>query len=276
MDLVGYAEARFDEIRNALAHLARPLGFDEARAMPLSALCGDMVVDRGDAMPWYAGPTLLAWLETVPAKGREATIPLRFPVQRVARVARGNGQADWTGADFRGYQGTVAAGRVAVGDEIVAAPSGARAIVARILAPAGDVESAAAEAAVTLCLDREIDVSRGDVLAASAAPPRVVASFDAELCWFDAEPLDSARPYLLKHGAHLVRARIANIAERLDVETMQRTRIAAAIGMNDIARVTIRAQRPVAIDAYRDSRVTGAFILIDETTNRTIAAGTIG
>jgi len=276
MDLVGYAQARFDAIRDDFAQLARPLEFDAAHAIPLSALRGDMVVDRGEAMPWYAGPTLLAWLETAPAKADDPTAPLRFPVQRVARVARGNGQAEWTGADFRGYQGTVAAGAVAVGDEIVAVPSGARAIVARILTPAGDAGWASAERAVTLCLDREIDISRGDVLAAAAAPPRVAASFDAELCWFDAEPLDAARTYLLKHGAHLVRARVANVGERLDVATMQRAHSDDPIGMNDIARVTIRAQRPVAVDPYRDSCVTGAFILIDETTNRTVAAGTIG
>jgi len=277
MDLVGHAKVRFDRIAEDFAMLAGTLPFDEVRAIPMSALHGDMVVERGEALRWYDGPTLLTWLEMVPARHDEgAASTFRFPVQRVTRVSGPNGQSGWNGGELRGYQGTVASGTIAVGDSVVVAPSGLSATVARILTPDGDLDVARADRAVTLCLDRELDISRGEVLASTGEPPRVASEFDAEVCWFDAEPLVPARTYLLKQGAQLVKARFAAIGARVDVDTMQRAPAPATLAMNDIAYVQLETRRPLAIDAYAENRVTGAFIVIDEVSNRTMAAGTIG
>ena len=281
MDLVDGDRARFEALRDAFASFAGPLGFREVRAIPMSALRGDMVVERGAALGWYDGPTLLEYLERAPARHDDAAgaaQPLRFPVQRVCRVALGNAQpgADPGDGAFRGYQGTVASGRLSVGAEVVAWPSGARARVAEILTANGQLAEADADRAVTLRLDREIDLSRGDLLAAPDASPRLAGEAVADVCWFDAEPLATARSYLVKHGTATTRARVDAIEWRLDVRTLERIPGGAELAMNDIARVRLRTQKPLAVDAYRDNRVTGAFIVIDETTNRTVAAGTIG
>jgi sulfate adenylyltransferase large subunit len=285
MDRVDRSAARFASIRDAFAVLVGPLGFAEVQAIPLSALHGDNVVAPSAAMPWYRGPTLLAWLETAPSRHDDegaagAPAALRFPVQRVSRVTDRNAQDAWRGGEIRGYQGTVAAGRLATGDAVVVAPGGQRAIVTRILTADGAQATAAADHAVTVCLDRELDISRGDVLAAAYPanrPPRVDSAFKAELCWFDAEALDPARVYRLKLGAQLVKAKVAAIDARIDVETLSPAAEApATLAMNDIAHVRIRTQKPVAFDAYRAHRATGAFVLIDEISNRTVAAGTIG
>jgi sulfate adenylyltransferase subunit 1 len=282
MDLVDGSRQVFDTIREQFHRFATGLGFEEVREIPLSALRGDMVVERGEALAWYDGPTLLEWLETVPARhdqpiehGRQS--PLRFPVQRVVRVAGGNAQpgSGFDGREFRGYQGTVASGRVAVGDEVIALPSGARARVAEILTADGPRDHAQTDMAITLRLDSDLDISRGDLLAAPASAPRLGRDIDAEVCWFDGEPLAAGRPYLIKHGGTTVRVRFAALEHRIDVDTLRPVERPESLAMNDIARVRITAQRPLAFDAYRDNRVTGAFIVIDESTNRTVAAGTI-
>ena len=276
MDLVGWSKARFDEIRAEFDAFATALGFADVQEIPLSALKGDMVVERGSAMPWYRGPTLIAHLEAVPARHDEDTeSPFRFPVQRVTRVTDRNAQLAWNGDELRGYQGTIASGRVAVGDEIVVLPSGLPARIARILTPDGDLPEADVDRAVTLCLDREIDVSRGDVFAPAAARPRIDSEFEAEVCWFDADALDPAQTYLLKLGEQLLKARVRQLGTRIDIDTLRPGERATSLAMNDIAHVTMKVQRAVPLDAYRDNRVTGAFILIDEVSNRTVAAGTI-
>jgi sulfate adenylyltransferase subunit 1 (EFTu-like GTPase family) len=198
-------------------------------------------------------------------------------VQRVARVAGGNAQpgSGCEGREFRGYQGTIASGRVAVGDEVLVLPAGVRARVCEIVTADGSLETAVADMAVTLRLDTEVDISRGDMLVAAADAPRLAQDIDAEVCWFDAEPLVPSRPYLIKHGGASVRARFAALEHRIDVDTLRLIDQPESLAMNDIARVRLRTQRPLAVDAYRRNRVTGAFIVIDESTNRTVAAGTI-
>ncbi|MCL4184919.1 MAG: sulfate adenylyltransferase [Burkholderiaceae bacterium] len=282
MDLVGGERARFEAIRDEFEQFAQPLGFSQVRAIPLSALRGDMVVERGELLAWYDGPTLMQHLELVPARHDDAAgdrheQALRFPVQRVTRVALGNAQpgAALSADGFRGYQGTVAAGRVSLGAEVIALPSGGRARVVEILAADRTLDEAGADRAITLRLDRELDISRGDVLASPEAPPRLASAIDADLCWFDAEPLDLARGYLVKCGTGTVRARFERIDWQVDVRTLERGAGNGTLAMNDVARVRLRTQRPLAIDAYRDNRVTGAFIVIDETSHRTVAAGTI-
>ena len=284
MDLVDGAASRaaFEAIRAQFHRFATGLGFTEVREIPLSALNGDMVVERGDALGWYSGPTLLEYLETVPARHDDAGEdlqgqPLRFPVQRVARVSRGNAQpgSGFEEREFRGYQGTVASGCLQVGDEVLALPAGTRARLAEIFTADGPVAEAAADTAVTVRLDTEIDVSRGDVLVSPAAVPRLSQDIEAEVCWFDPEPLVVARPYLIKHGGATVPARFAALDYRIDVDSLERVERPDALAMNDIARVRLRTQRPLAVDQYRSNRVTGAFIVIDQTTNRTVAAGTV-
>ena len=277
MDLVEDSRAAFERIRVQFHQFATGLGFAEVQEIPLSALRGDMVVERGDALSWYDGPTLLEYLETTPARHDESDQPLRFPVQRVVRVAGGNAQpgSGFEQREFRGYQGTVASGRVTVGSEIVALPSGVPARVAEILTPDGTVEAATADMAVTLRLDREIDLSRGDLLAAPAAAPQVGQDIAAEVCWFDSEPLVPSRPYLIKHGGATVRAKFATLEHRIDVDTLRLIDQPDSLSMNDIARVRLRTQKPLAVDPYRSNRTTGAFIVIDEATNRTVAGGTV-
>ncbi len=282
MDLVDGSRESFEAIRAQFHRFATGLGFTEVREIPVSALHGDMIVERGQSLAWYAGPTLLEYLESVPARHDDAGDdrfgqPLRFPVQRVARVAGGNAQAGASldGGEFRGYQGTVASGRVRVGDEVLALPAGTRARIAEILTADGPLDEAATDMAVTLRLDAEIDLSRGDLLVAPANTPRLSQDIEAEVCWFDADPLVPARPYLIKQGGATVRARFAALEHRIDVDSLQLVERPESLAMNDIARVRLRTQRPLAVDPYRQNRVTGAFIVIDETTNRTVAAGTI-
>ncbi len=277
MDLVDAPQAAFDAIRQQFHRFATGLGFTEVVEIPMSALRGDMVVERGTSLTWYTGPTLLEYLETAPARHDDSDQPLRFPVQRVVRVAGGNAQpgSGYEQREFRGYQGTIASGRVAVGDRVVALPGGLTATIAEVLTADGPVDAAVADMAVTLRLDSEIDLSRGDMLVAPSAAPRLTQDVEAEVCWFDSEPLVPSRPYLVKHGAATVKARFAALEHRIDVETLRLVDQPAFLGMNDIARVRLRTQRPLAIDAYRQNRVTGSFIVIDETSNRTVAAGTV-
>jgi sulfate adenylyltransferase large subunit len=277
MDLVDFSRDAFDSIRIQFHRFAEGLGFAEVREIPLCALRGDMVVERGESLAWYDRPTLLEYLETAPARHDEADRPLRFPVQRVVRVAGGNAQpgSGFEAREFRGYQGTIASGRLAVGDEVAALPGGGRARVEEILAGGHVVREAFADMAITVRLDTELDISRGDLLAAPAATPQVSQDIDAEVCWFDSESLVASRPYLVKHGAATVRARFASLERRIDVDTLRLVDQPESLAMNDIARVRLRMQRPLAVDAYRRNRVTGAFIVIDETTNRTVAAGTV-
>jgi sulfate adenylyltransferase subunit 1 len=282
MDLVDGSREAFETIRAQFHHFATGLGFAEVREIPLSALRGDMVVERGEGLSWYGGPTLLEYLETVPARHDDAgdehlDQPLRFPVQRVARVAGGNTQpgSGFEQRELRGYQGTVASGHLRVGDEVLGLPAGTRARVAEILTADGPLQEAATDMAVTVRLDTNIDVSRGDLLVAPSAAPRLSQDIDAEVCWFDTEPLLASRPYLIKHGGATVRARFAALEHRIDVDSLQLVERPESLAMNDIARVRLRTQRPLAVDPYRQNRVTGAFIVIDETTNRTVAAGTI-
>ena len=277
MDVVGFERQVFDEISAAFAEFARKLGFAEISAIPVSALRGDNVVLRGSAMNWYDGPTLMQYLETVPARHDAHDGAFRFPVQRVVRLAGGNAQpgSGYEDREFRGYQGTVASGTIGLGDEVIVLPSGGKARVNGIVTADGNVESAVADMAVTLQLDAEIDVSRGDLIAETESVPVLQRDLDAQVCWFDAQPLDPARPYLIKHGGAAVRAKFVALRHRVDIDTLEPEPHTLSMQMNEIASVQLRAQRPLAFDPYRHNRVTGAFIVIDEASNHTVAAGTI-
>lgn len=277
MDLVNGDQQVFDDISEQFNQFADELGFEDVCSIPVSALRGDNVVERSQSLSWYSGPTLLQYLETVPARHDEQAGVFRFPVQRVVRIAGGNVQpgSGYAGKQFRGYQGTIASGRVGVGDEVVVLPGGATAKIAGILTADGEIDESIADAAVTLLLDSDIDISRGDLISTAAALPQLHKEFDAEVCWFDSQPLDSSRPYLIKHGCATVRAKFSVLRHRVDVDTLILEKNPASLMMNDIAGVRLRTQQPLAFDAYKDNRVTGAFIVIDDISNRTVAAGTI-
>ena len=270
MDLVNWDRARFEEIHAEFTALAKRLDFAEVHAIPVSALTGDMVAERGDALPWYGGPTLLAYLENVDVLRSRATQPLRFAVQRVTRsLAAGRGRPQ------RGLQGTVASGTLEVGAEIAVMPAGLRANIAGINGPEGPVSVALPGHAVTVQLDRDLDVARGDLLAPVNARPRVTREIIADLCWFDNDPLQSAASYLIKHTTRTVRARFAEIVHAVDLATLAPVAPPAEVAMNDLVRARLAVNESLAVDAFHDDRTTGAFIVIDEITNRTVAAGTI-
>jgi sulfate adenylyltransferase subunit 1 len=265
MDLVGWDRRVFERLSDELRRFAAPLDLAELRLFPVSALRGDFVVERGEEAPWYAGPALLEALEALSADDDAAAGPLRFPVQLVSRAGAGG---------TRRYAGTIASGALLPGTEIEVLPSGRRTAVREIAAFYGPRPSAAAGDAVALVLRDELDVSRGDMLVDARRPPRSAKTLRAEICWLAQAPLDLAGRYLLKHTTRTVRARVATVNHRLDIHTLQRA-AAGAIGMNDIAQVSLSLNQPVFCDPYRENRATGSFILIDELTNQTVAAGLV-
>jgi sulfate adenylyltransferase subunit 1 len=272
MDLVEYSEARFNEIRDAYVELARQLGIADVRFVPVSALKGDNIVQASERMPWYAGEPLLDVLEQLPV-AQPTGEALRFPVQWVAR--QDGASAD----DFRGYMGRVEAGEVRVGDAIVVLPAQREATVAEIIAPVpggtAQVDRAFAGQTVTIRLAQDVDVSRGDTFVAAQAVPQPAKKLEADLCWFDEEPLSTQRKYLLKQTTNTVFARIGAVKEVLDVQTLSHTNEVNNLSMNDIGRVALTLQKPIVCDAYDAHPGTGAFVLIDEATHHTVAAGMI-
>jgi sulfate adenylyltransferase subunit 1 len=268
MDLVEWDRDVFTRIEAAYGELARRVGIERFHALPLSALNGDNVVTPSARAPWYDGPPLLDLLEALDCDAVADAAPLRFPVQWVAR--HDGDRAD----DFRGYAGRIASGTLRPGDEVLVQPSGVPAIVRELRAHDRALSYATAGDSVTVVLDRDVDVSRGDVLAHAAAPARVAREFDAELCWLDAQPLNPARKYLLKHGTRLTSARIRSVGTRRDIHELREVENeTGTLSMNDIGLVSIATREPLAVDAYAEIAATGAFILIDEATHQTAAAG---
>ncbi|HTY99213.1 MAG TPA: GTP-binding protein [Rhodocyclaceae bacterium] len=271
MDLVGWDRVVFEGIRAEFLEFAARIGIDDVRFIPLSALAGDMIVERGDQLSWYEGPTLLEMLETAPAAHSERDERFRFPVQYVCRPRNAGDPALH---DFRGFMGRVESGDIAVGDEVLVLPAGRRTRIKDIQFAGRQPESVSAEQSATLLLEHEIDISRGDMIVGAAAPPTVARTVSATLCWLSEAPLDPARTYLLRHTTREVKARLAAIDARLDVNTSKGAP-AERLAMNDIARVTLRLAQPIFVDAYAENRATGAFILVDEATYNTVAAGMI-
>ncbi len=268
MDLVDYDQAVYDRIISAYREFAEQLGLKDIHPIPLSALAGDNVVTRSEKMGWYQGPTLIELLESLSVYDDEHAAALRFPVQLVARH---NGHE---ANDFRGYMGRVEAGTVHKGDKIVVQPSGQTATVKDILTLDGSLDSASAGKSVTLLLEEYIDISRGDMLAAADAPATVVKNFSADVCWLSEEPLDLRRKYWLKHTTRQVAAKVTAIDSLLDINTQHRHE-GGELKLNGIARIQLTVQQPLATDAYEAVRATGSFILIDEISHQTVAAGMI-
>lgn len=268
MDLVDWDRAVFDRIAAAYADLAAKLGIAHFDILPLSALTGDNVVHASPKTPWYEGAPLLTLLEGLEQGDDGSSLPLRFPVQWVMR--HDGDRAD----DFRGYAGRLVAGTVSVGDEVLVQPSGVSARVAEVRVFDRTVERAVSGDSITLVLDRDVDVSRGDVITHVQAPAEVAREFEAEICWLDSRPLNPARKYLLKHGTRLTSAKIRGVHTRRDIHELQEVEQAdGTLSMNDIGRVSFVTREALAVDDYRDVAGTGAFILIDEATHQTAAAG---
>ncbi len=267
MDLAGYEESVFNALRDDFLSFAGPLGFEEIIPVPMSALQGDMVVERGEGLSWYRGRTLLEVLEQAPVDGGVAHAPFRFPVQRVERLGEAGG------VERRGYQGRIESGTIAVGESVVVLPAGVPSTVASIQTYDGALRDARAGQSVTLTLADQVDISRGDMIAASGRPPRTAKTFEALVCWFSASPFDPSRRLLVRHGTRTVQGKVSEVAYKLDVNTSAHVPAPEQVAMNDIVRAAFKVQQPLAFDPYAENRPNGCFILIDEVTNDTVAAG---
>jgi sulfate adenylyltransferase large subunit len=264
MDLVGYSEEVFLRLQKDFDALARQLAVPHVTTIPISALAGDNVVERGAHMPWYHGPTFLEHLETVPLHVETPSEAVRFPVQYVIRPDQ----------NFRGFAGQVASGLIRPGDEVESLPSGRKSRVRSIATFDGDAPEAFPPMSVTLTLEDEIDLSRGDMLVSAVHPPRVSRHFDAMVVWFNTEPAELGKTYLLKHTSRTVRGKAAKIHYRVDVNSLEQ-QSAPTLQMNDIAYVEFETVSPLFFDPYTQNRITGSFILIDPISNATLGAGMI-
>ncbi|MCQ9378586.1 sulfate adenylyltransferase subunit CysN [Methyloversatilis sp. XJ19-49] len=262
MDLVGFSQDVYDRIERDYRTFAAQIGLNDILCIPMSALRGDNITDKSDRTPWYAGPTLMEHLETVPIDDIQTSGPFRLPVQWVNRP----------NLDFRGFSGLIASGTVRPGDRIRVQPSGRDSTVERIVVSGGDLPEAVAGQSVTLTLTDEIDCSRGDVIVAAAQPSGAGDSFDATLVWMSDEALATGRSYLMKSGTRTVGATINAIEYRVNVNTMERGE-AAALALNEIGRVALVTDRLIAFDPYETVHDTGSFILIDRLSNNTVGAG---
>ena len=271
MDLLDYSEEKFNAIVEAYRQLAAQLGLKEIHFVPVSALRGDILVYVSESTPWYQGEPLLTILENLPSVDEvsHSNADFYFPVQLVVR--QDADKAD----DFRGYQGRIERGSVQLGQTIRIEPNGLTAKVTEIITPKGEVTQAVAGEVITLRLDLDIDISRGDLFVDESSPLTPQKQLEATICWFDERPLNTARKYLLKHGTQTVFAKISEIESVLNVHTLEQESGATALKMNDIARVRLSLQKPIVATTYEENIAGGAFILVDEATYNTVAAGMI-
>jgi sulfate adenylyltransferase subunit 1 len=264
MDLIDFDQQRFEAIRQEYEQFAASLGFGDITAIPLSALSGDNMIDPSANTPWYHGPTLMSYLENVPIEGEDRDKPFRMPVQWVNRPH----------LDFRGFCGTIASGVVRPGDELLVASSGKISRVTRIVTMNGDLPEAVAGQSITLTLADEVDISRGDTLAAPATPPLYSRHPEAHLVWLHDEPLQPGQIYLIKTATSVTPGRVTALQYAVDVNTLEQKQ-QPTLGLNEIGVARLELDRPVSFDPYRQNRHTGSFIIIDRFSNATVAAGMI-
>lgn len=264
MDLVDYSKARFEAIRKEYELFATRLGFDRIAAIPISALNGDNIIGPSVNTPWYNGPALLEYLETVEISDSASEAPFRMRVQWVNRP----------NLNFRGFCGTIASGRIRAGDEIVVTSSGQSSRIARIITMDGDLEEAFAGQAITLTLDDEIDISRGDLLATPEARPNHSERYEAKVVWLHEEAMQQNRSYLLKAGATTAPARVEALQHKINVNTLQQEQ-SSTLELNEVGSCIFNISREISFDAYRENRSCGSFILVDRMSNATVGAGMI-
>jgi len=269
MDLVDWAEERFNDIKEEFEAFATRLEIGDLAFIPISALRGDNVVDRSLSMPWYTGPTLLAHLENLYIASDRNLVDCRFPVQYVIRPR------DDEHHDYRGYAGRIAGGVWKVGDPVVVLPSGLETTVAAIDSPRGRIDEAFTPMSVVMRLADDVDVGRGDLIARPGNQPLVTQDIEATICWMVDRPLAPGSKYGLKHTTRSVRAVVKDLRYRIDVNTLHRDEGVGSLGLNEIGRVTLRTTAPLMVDPYRRNRTTGSFILLDEASNTTAGAGMI-
>ncbi len=269
MDLVNYDEATYDKIVEEYKAFSSKLAVHDIQFVPISALAGDNVVNRSQNMDWYQGATLMHMLETVHIESDYNLIDSRFPVQYVIRPQTQAHQ------DFRGYAGRVAGGIFRPGDDIVVLPSGFNSKIKTIELNGEQLDEAFAPMSVTITLEDDLDISRGDILAKPNNQPRIEQDIDLMLCWMNQRPVNLNSKFFLRHATHDTRAVLKEIQYKLDINSLQRLEGVEQLTMNDIARVRLRTAQPLTFDSYRKNRITGSLILIDEGTNETVAAGMI-
>ena len=268
MDLVDYSSDVVKEISQEFAEFAAKLGLDNIVYIPMSALNGDMVVERGDNLSWYKGSTLMEVLENTPIDNDINLEDFRFPVQLVCRPKTKEFH------DFRGYMGRIESGQITVGDKITVFPSGLSSRIKEIVTYNGLLDNAIAPQSVTLTIEDHLDISRGDLLVKTENAPRVSKKINTILCWLSETALDPKRKYLLKHSARIVKAGVSKIDYRVDINTLNHETV-DTLKMNDIGCVELNVQQPLACDDYQKNHATGSFIVIDEASNNTVAAGMI-
>jgi bifunctional enzyme CysN/CysC len=269
MDLVDYSEEVFEQITSEFAAWSAKLEVHDITFIPISALHGDNVVEHSQNMRWYGGPTLLYHLEHVHIASDRNLIDNRFPVQWIIRP-----QTD-AHHDYRGYAGQVATGTFRAGDEVVVLPSGARTRVKRVETFDGEVEQAIPPMSISMLLEDDIDISRGDMICRPGNKPTITSELDAMICWMADRQLEAGHRYLIKHTTRTARAIIDDVRYRIDVNTLHRDEAAVSLHLNEIGRVHLRTSMPLLVDEYRKNRQTGSFILIDETTSDTVGAGMV-
>ncbi len=270
MDLVEWSESRLLEIEADFRVVADHLGVETVTVIPVAAVSGENIVDRALSMPWYNGPTLLEFLETVEVADPARHAALRFPVQYVLRPQKDEFH------DYRGYAGTIAAGDVTPGAEVTVLPLGVRTTILAVDRFEETLDDAGSGEAVTIRLAEDIDVGRGHMIVDAVHPPAITSQFTADLCWMsDTSNLQARQQFWLKHTTRKVRCRVESIDDRLEVESFDRTPGPESLVLNDIGRVTLRTLEPVFVDPYTVSRDTGSFILIDPATRLTVAAGMV-
>ncbi len=270
MDLVDYSEETFNEVRDEFREFAMRLDVPDLSFIPVSALVGDNVVDKSENMDWYDGPSLLSHLETLHTASDRNLVDVRFPVQYVIRPMSDEYH------DYRGYAGSVAGGVMKPGDDVVVLPSGFESTIKSIDTLDGPVDEAFAPMAVTVRLEDEIDISRGDMICRPNNQPIVSQDIDAMICWMDeTQALSPRKKYAIKHTSRTGRVMVKDINYRLDINTLHRDEEATEISLNEIGRISFRSTLPLFVDEYRRNRETGSFVLVDEATNSTVAAGMI-
>ena len=269
MDLVDYSQERYDEIVQEFKNFSAKLEIPDIRFIPISALHGDNVVNRSEKMDWFNGSTLLNTLETIHIGSDQNHIDVRFPVQTVIRPHSDEYH------DFRGYAGRVAGGILKPGDEVVALPSGFTSTIDKIYDGDQELEEAFAPMSVTMTLNDDIDISRGDMICRVNNRPDMIQDVDVMLCWFNAKAMVPGGKYAVFHTTVQARAMVKEVVYKVDINTLHRNEEDRTIGMNDIARVRLRTTKPLMADSYRKNRNTGSIILVDEGTNETVAAGMI-
>jgi bifunctional enzyme CysN/CysC len=270
MDLAGYEQARFEQIEHDFREFCARLETTDVTFIPTSAVHGENVVDRSAEMPWYQGPALLYHLEHVHISSDRNLIDCRFPVQWVIRAG-----ADSRDPDYRGYAGQIAAGVFRAGDPVVVLPGGEESRIASVETAQGSLAEACAPMSVTIRLDSDVDISRGDMICRPHNRPTVDRHVEAIVCWMADEPIAAGSVYAIKHTTRAARAIVEEVRYRIDVNTLHRDAGAGQLGLNDIGRVRLRTTVPIIFDEYRRNRTTGSFILIDESTNGTVGAGMI-